>query len=110
MKPLKIALLVIGPLALIVGLYLAFAGRGSGMASRVTLLDVTTGQTRSVASSSIKFLPAPNDAGVMALFPVIRNQAGQWEIPDRYRESVRELAKSNQIQIDPETLTLANAP
>ncbi len=110
MKPLKITLLVLGPIALIVGIYLAMAGRSSGLASRVTLLDVTTGQTKTVSAGSIKFLPAPNESGVMALFPVIRNEAGQWEIPDRYRDALRDLAKENQIQIDPETLTLANAP
>lgn len=110
MKLFKITLLVLGPLALIVGIYVALSGRSSGMASRVTLLDVTTGQTRSVSASSIKFLPAPNDAGVHCLFPVVRNEAGQWEVPDRYRESVRDIAKSHQVQVDPETLTLSNAP
>ncbi len=110
MKPLKIALIIVGPLVLIAGILLSLGGGGVGLSSRVMLVDVTTGETRSVSQSSIKMLPAPNDAGVMALFPVVKNEAGHYVIPDRYREAVAQLAKAHSLRVDPESLTVADAP
>lgn len=110
MKSLKIAVVILGPLVLIVGLYFALSNRSSSISSRVTLVDVTTGKTRAVSSSSIKMLPAPNEAGEFVLFPVMKNEAGQWVIPDRYRDAVRELGKEGALRVNPETLTLADTP
>ncbi|MGD9691291.1 MAG: hypothetical protein AB7G17_00445 [Phycisphaerales bacterium] len=110
MKPVKIALVVLGPLVLIVGVYLSVGRGGTSLASRMTVMDVTTGEIKMVSKSSVKTLPAQNKDGVRSLFPVVKNEAGVYVIPDRFREAVEALGKEHALQIDPQSLTQSKAP
>ncbi len=103
MKILKIAILVLGPLALAFGVYRTLFASSSPVASSVYVCDVLSGETRRLSLKAVKVFPAPNADGALSLYPVQKEEDGGFAIvpDDRYRDLLRrEFASNKQLKVD----------
>lgn len=110
MKPVKIALLVIGPFALLGGVYLSTRD-GVDTTGTVTVVDIRTGQIESLRGKRLTGLPAANQAGEYVLYPVNKEQDGGYTVSEAYREMlVQGFGKDPSVKVDMESfrVTVSN--
>lgn len=106
MKAAKIAIIVIAPIILIIGLVMTFSGGGKGIPGRLTYVDVATGETLRRDPQSFIALPGKNSEGQRAIFPVEKNDAGELVIRNRYRSALIELAKTIDVKVNLDTFVI----
>lgn len=103
MKALRLVVLVLGPIALVAGVYATFFRSKAPVASSVYVCDVLSGETRRLSLRTVKVFPAPNKDGALSLYPVNRDEDGGYSIiaDDRYRELLkREFGTNKSLRVD----------
>lgn len=108
-KPVQIAFMVIGPLVLIAGLWFYFGRSENPVAGRLTFFDVVTGErfTTSRTDRRVRIVPAPNEAGERTIFPISRDQQGEWIIDPHYHDAlVSRFGEDERVRVDLETFRL----
>ncbi len=106
MKAAKIAIIVIAPIVLIVGLVVVFGGGGDGIPGRMSYVDVATGKTLRRDPQSFIALPGKNADGQRTIFPLEENESGEMVIATRYRSALTELAKTMDVKVNLETFAI----
>jgi hypothetical protein len=103
-KPVQIAVIVIGLIVGIVGIFLAVSG-GSGpqLADKMILVDVTTGDTFAVSIKGRSImLPSKNpDTQERTLFPIEQDENNEWSISPRYLSALDNIDNISSI-VNPE--------
>lgn len=107
----KYTLLALAPIVLIVGVWMFSRGTDRpNIATRITLVDVETGEIFTKRTKDIIALPAKNDRnGKLTLYPVDQNEAGEYVVRPRYRELLAALAKETPVKVDTNTLRVTAA-
>lgn len=92
-KPWQIALVVLGMVALPVGIWLSTRGNEPRFTHSVTMVDITNGKLYEFSTSDKPvIIPETNpDSGKNTLFPASRDSDGKWKIPTRYLDSLGEV-------------------
>lgn len=112
-KQAKIAVIVAGLLLGLGGIaWFLFLGERSPLASRVAVVDVTTGEVLnlSVDDDRLRVMPGVNDAGERALYPIV-NENGSWIINPRYQDLlVERFGKDDRLKIDLNSFASPSAP
>lgn len=112
-KQAKIALIVAGLLLGLGGVaWHLFSGEGSPLATRVAVVDVTTGQAMTLPTDDprLRVMPGVNDAGERALYPIVKEGAG-WIINPRYQDLlVERFGKDDRLKIDLDSFASPSAP
>ena len=106
MKAAKIAIIVIAPIALIIGLVVVFGGGSKGIPGSLPYVDVATGKMLNRDPQSFIALPGKNADGQRAIFPVEENEAGEMVIGNRYRSALIELAKTMDVKVNLDTFEI----
>jgi hypothetical protein len=113
MEKFKKVILVLGPIVLVVGLYITFSGPKSAVPGTVELVNVFTGKIESVAQSKLGMIPAADSDGRLSLYPIHQTDDGKRVISERYRSdltyrlSKKEFTKED-IKIDLTTFAVPN--
>ncbi|TVQ61189.1 MAG: hypothetical protein EA379_06730 [Phycisphaerales bacterium] len=106
-KPVKIALLILGPLALVMGgAYVLLNRTQSGVASQFTYFDVVTGERFNASRTDrrVWVVPAPNADGERSIYPLTRDDEGQWIIQPHYHSNLLEsFAEDERLLVDLDT-------
>lgn len=105
-KKLQYALMILGPLALIAGLWLYLSRSESPVAGRLTFFDVVSGErfTASRTDRRVRILPAPNADGERTIFPLSRDEQGFWIVDPHYHDAfVSRFAEDGRVRVDPKT-------
>jgi len=113
MDKLKKVILVLGPIVLIVGLYMTFSGPKTAVPGTVELVNVFTGKVESVAQSKLGMIPAADSEGRLSLYPIVRMDDGKRVIGERYRSDLtyrlsKKEFKREDIKIDLTTFAVPN--
>lgn len=104
MKAVKIAIIVLAPIVLVAGLWFGL-GRGSGpMVKDPIWYDVTTGRFVGAPKSRLA-VPAENEQGQKAIYPVIERD-GKYYLSEIYREGIEERFTDTQVFVDLQTMEL----
>lgn len=111
-KWLKYALLVLGPLALVIGIVMS-TGKKSAVPDRYTFADITTGKIITMHKSEFASIPVKNKEGKRVLFPAIKAEDGGYVLNDRYREALtwvldQKVVTKEQLKVDVTTLKVLN--
>lgn len=109
MNKVQIAQLAGVGLALLIGLVLIFnamSGGDKGSApSRVTLINVVTGEVTTMRASQIAGYPVLDDLGRPCLFPAEKNENGGYVVQARFLTPDR-FEQFDELAINPETGSL----
>lgn len=108
-KPLMILILILAPIALVFGVYKTFFADSSGVALPNTLqfVNVETGQLLSYKRGSFPSVPIrDNTTKRYSIYPVARNEQGQWVVDERHRAGIGDLAKSATLKVDLQTFVV----
>jgi len=93
-KPVQIAVIAIGLIVGLAGLFLAFSGNsGPNLADKMILVDVTTGDTFAVSLKGRSvMLPSKNpETQQRTLFPIEQDESNAWRISPRYRSGLEDI-------------------
>ncbi len=113
-KAAKIAVIVVG---LVVGIGLIAwrlmgSDDGTGMASRIAVVDVLTGDAMWIKTGDprLRMVPGKGEAGEYSLFPIEKRDGG-WVIGERYRAGLLdEFSDDSRLKIDVSTFASPEAP
>jgi hypothetical protein len=113
MEKFKKVILVLGPIVLLVGLYITFSGPKSPVPGTVELVNVFTGKIESIAQSELTMIPATDSDGRLSLYPIVRTEDGKRVIGERYRSDLTYRLSKNEfkkedVKIDLTTFTVPN--
>lgn len=113
MEKFKKVILVLGPIALAIGLYVTFSGPKSPVPGTVELVNVFTGKVESVAQSKLGMIPAADSDGRLSLYPIRLTEDGTRVIGERYRSDLTYRLNKNEfkkedIKIDLTTFAVPN--
>jgi hypothetical protein len=113
-KAAKIAIIVVG-LAVGIGLIawrLIGTDDGTGMANRVAVVDVLTGDAMwiKMGDGRLRMVPGKGEAGEYSLYPIEKID-GQWVIGERYRDGLlSEFSDDPRLKIDVSTFASPEQP
>lgn len=105
-KYVKIAVLVLAPIALAFGIWTAFfTGSGGGsLPDTWVFADVQTGEIVRKQRGTVVSIPLKNPAtSAFTLFPVEQNEQGQWVVIERYRRALNDLPAGTSAKLDSAT-------
>ncbi len=108
-KPLMIFILVLAPIALGFGLYKAFFSGplGVSLPNSLQFANLETGELVSMKRGSFPSIPVRDKATKRySIYPVLKNESGQWVVEERYRAGIDELAKSATLKVDLQTFVV----
>lgn len=113
-KALKIAIIVVGLTAGLglIGWRLFGGDDGTGLADRVAVVDVLTGDAMWVKLDDKRMITVPGkgEAGELSLYPIER-VGSQWFIVERYREGlVRQFTDPSRLMVDISSFESPEAP
>ena len=110
MKAFKIALIILGPLVLLVGVFLTLRNSsGVSTSGDVKVVDVLTGEVETVRLGKGVFLPATRKDGKQSLYPIYEDENGRLLIADSYRERlIAEFGKDPSLKIDTSSFAIRN--
>jgi hypothetical protein len=113
-KALKIAIIVVGLTAGLglIGWRLLSGGDDTGLANRVAVVDVLSGEAMWVKLDDPRMITVPGkgEAGELSLYPIERVD-GRWVIVERYRDGLLEqFEDASRLSIDVSTFESPEAP
>ncbi len=94
-SPVQVGVLIVGLIAMGYLVYSLMRPTGVTVDTEIVLADVTTGQLFSLdTAKGSAFIPEVNpDTGKETLFPVIKDEQGNWVITPNHRGSVRSISE-----------------
>lgn len=112
-KWLKYALLVLGPVVLVVSIVLSLS-KGSTVPDQYTFGDVTTGEIVTLKKGSFASFPVKNKEGKRTLFPVTKEPDGTYVVTERYRDALSSMTQSGtipkeQLKVDLQTYRITSS-
>jgi hypothetical protein len=106
-KYLKIAVLILAPIALAFGVWKACSGPVDEAPREFFFADIQTGEFISRGRGEFATSPIKNPAtGDYTFYPVRKDDAGNWVILERYRSGLNEIAADKRSKVDMATFVI----
>lgn len=86
-KGVKYALLALAPVALAVSLWFNWGDSG-GAPTSYMLVNVFTGEVRSMSAKALISVPAPDEKGEFVLLRCVKDENGHYVVAERDREAL----------------------
>ncbi len=109
MEKLKKVILVLGPIALIAGVWWTIASNKPPIPDSVKFVNVITGERVTISRSRITDIPMKSDDGKPALYPIYEASPGKYKIDEHFAGTLGAAIRSKQLdsaslKIDPRSL------
>lgn len=109
MEKLKKAILVLGPIALIAGVWWTLANNKSPVPESVKFVNVVTGERVTISRSKVTDVPMPGDDGKPVLYPIYEASPGNWKIDSFFAPKLSDSIKKKvldpaSMKINPKSL------
>lgn len=109
LKTWQKVLMGVALLVLVGSFWLSFQGRGADLPDRITLADISTGETFYIKTGGrrLAILPERNpETGQRSLFPVSKSENGAWVIAPLIRDALEEYEGDISALADRETFEI----
>ena len=106
-KFLKIAVIILAPLALAFGVWKACSAPTDSAPTDFYFADVQTGELISRGRGQFATIPIKNPAtGDYTFYPVQKDEAGHWVVTERYRSGLSDLADDKRAKVNMSTFVI----
>ncbi len=106
-KYVKIAIIILAPLALAFGVWKACSGPADSAPSEFYFADVQTGELISRGRGQFATIPIKNPAtGDYTFYPVSKSDSGEWVVIERFRSGLNDLAADKRPKVNMSTFVI----
>jgi len=109
MEKLKKAILVLGPIALIAGVWWTISSNKPPIPDSIKFVNVLTGERTSFARSKVTSIPMQDDDGTPSLYPIYEVSPGKWKIDSFFAGAFADAVRSKKLdaanlKVNPQSL------